>query len=251
MNLLVIGTSNSAGEYLPNQNDGWPWVLARRLSIGVVHKNLYVTGHLEYLDKQLRENPFDVLVLFAAPVATPTISQSAAHKFGNRTGAAVVRTRNHLGAGRLLGRIPHLYKAVRWAGRKAIGAETPLPIEEVIRRFGPVLDRLHSAGAMKVLVLKPPTFGDEFRYENPDAVDDIGRFNEALPCYAADYGFTWLDTDQIISANGTLTPRYVNSNQFGEEAHALFADAVGQHLEPLLKREMPGSASKRQLGRED
>ena len=239
MNILVLGASNSSGDLLANRGDGWPWLLAKTLPLDVFHRRFYVTHetYLDFLDRQLREHPADAVILFPATVfSAATTVNAVSDRFGARAGRIVLRIRGLLLRPRVYRALPFAHAGARWLARRAFGSEPGLHQPEASARYAKALERLSGLKTQLVIVMGGCRFDERFHAANPHAQAEIDRFNAVLRTEAYRHGFVWLDTEAMISADGTRRPVYFEHDMlhFGPDEHALIAEAVRPHLERLL-----------------
>ena len=172
MNLLVIGASNSSGDLLPNHDDGWPWLLAKALSIEVRHCRFYVTSetYTDFLERQLQKFPADVVILFPATVfSAATTVNAVTGRFGARAGRAVVRLRGLLRQPRVHRALPFVHAGARWLGRRAFGSKPSLGQAEASARYAEALERLAGPQAQLVIVMSGCKFDERFNGAVPNA----------------------------------------------------------------------------------
>jgi lysophospholipase L1-like esterase len=238
MKILILGHSDSDGSRLRDANDGWPWILQRRLKTEagidaeVVHRLLFAgPTAVRYMEREVaRARPDIVIVATSAyEVVVELASNRVRRRFGERAGTAVNRLERR--AARLSAQLGHrgkrAFTAVRGAGRKAIGTEPAFNFEALVDCYTQSLDSLARSEDIRTIIFGGLGYGRELQQLNPKLNDLQDEFHRRLRERAAEHRFAWVVHEEILGGReGKLRfmqPDGVHSN---EEAQLLAAAAV-------------------------
>lgn len=204
----MLGHSDSDGSRVPNQRDGWPWLLQDLLTNSgveteIVHRLLFAgPSAAGFVQVQLdRERP-DVVVLGTSTydVVLQLVSNRVRETFGLRAATVagnlerfVARNAGPSGSSRR-----RLTSELRKAGRKIVGTRSSLSVAGLIDSYEACFNTLARAENVHTLILGGVGYSSEQTRLNPSWPVLQDQIQARLRAAAVGHHFEWLAHEELL-----------------------------------------------------
>lgn len=210
MNILVLGHSDSAGDWLEDRTAAWPALLqgALREALGrdvtLEHRAF---EHLRRdavatLEAALAGAQPDLVVLALNPYAfaMPAVSFRVRERFGSRAARLYLRWERRFMALTQQGHVrSRLNRGARRVARRMIGVRAFASYEAVIAAYADVLRALARHERLHVLVMGGNRFTAPLRAANPGMLERLDQFARDMEAAAVAHRFAWFNTEASVA----------------------------------------------------